>query len=60
MGGSTVEPVQLTPWPDVEAVIRLLIAAMAGALVGFERERAGKPAGLRDMALIALRFPHRA
>ena len=55
-----MQPVQITTWPDVEVVIRLVIAAMAGALVGFERERAGKPAGLRDMALIALRFPHRA
>jgi len=33
---------------------RLLFAALAGAAVGFNRELAGKPAGLRTHALVAL------
>jgi putative Mg2+ transporter-C (MgtC) family protein len=36
------------------AVIRLLVAALLGAVVGFERERAGKAAGLRTHMLVAL------
>jgi putative Mg2+ transporter-C (MgtC) family protein len=45
-------------WPDstqIERVIfRLLVAALLGALVGFERERAGKSAGVRTHMLVAL------
>lgn len=44
--------------PDVETftrvVVRLLLAALLGALVGLERELAGKPAGLRTHMLVAL------
>jgi putative Mg2+ transporter-C (MgtC) family protein len=36
------------------AVVRLLVAALLGAVVGFERERAGKAAGLRTHMLVAL------
>ena len=36
------------------AVVRLLAAALLGAVVGFERERAGKAAGLRTHMLVAL------
>jgi putative Mg2+ transporter-C (MgtC) family protein len=35
-------------------VVRLLLAAFLGALVGLERELAGKPAGLRTHMLVAL------
>ena len=35
-------------------VIRLFAATLLGALVGFQRERAGKPAGLRTHILVAL------
>jgi putative Mg2+ transporter-C (MgtC) family protein len=35
-------------------VVRLLLAAALGALVGFEREFAGKPAGLRTHMLVAI------
>jgi len=35
-------------------VVRLLLAAVLGALVGFEREFAGKPAGLRTHMLVAI------
>ncbi len=45
---------QLTPWPEADMVIRLMIAAVAGAITGYERERAEKPAGLRTMALVCV------
>ena len=35
-------------------LIRLLAATLLGAIVGFERERAGKPAGLRTHTLVCL------
>lgn len=35
-------------------VVRLLAATILGAIVGFERERAGKPAGLRTHTLVCL------
>ncbi|HSV46606.1 MAG TPA: MgtC/SapB family protein [Ramlibacter sp.] len=38
----------------VRACVRLLLAALLGALLGFERERAGKSAGLRTHMLVAL------
>ena len=37
-----------------QALIRLTAAILLGALVGFQRERAGKPAGLRTHMLVAL------
>ena len=45
-------------WPDptqIERVVfRLLVAAILGALVGIERERAGKSAGVRTHMLVSL------
>ena len=35
-------------------IVRLLLAAFLGALVGMERELAGKPAGLRTHMLVAI------
>ena len=35
-------------------VIRVIVAMLLGALVGFQRERAGKPAGLRTHILVSL------
>jgi putative Mg2+ transporter-C (MgtC) family protein len=35
-------------------VIRVIVAALLGALLGWERERAGKAAGLRTHMLVAL------
>lgn len=35
-------------------LVRLLIAVLLGALVGYERERQGKPAGLRTHAMVGL------
>jgi putative Mg2+ transporter-C (MgtC) family protein len=35
-------------------LVRLSVAALLGAVIGFQRERAGKPAGLRTHMLVAL------
>jgi putative Mg2+ transporter-C (MgtC) family protein len=40
--------------PEVEGGLRLLLAAVLGAAIGFQRERAHKPAGLRTHVLICL------
>jgi putative Mg2+ transporter-C (MgtC) family protein len=37
-----------------QIVVRLLIAALLGGLLGFQRERVGKAAGLRTHMLVAL------
>ena len=39
---------------EYQIVIRLLLASFLGSIVGFERERAGKVAGLRTHALTAM------
>jgi putative Mg2+ transporter-C (MgtC) family protein len=39
---------------DFELVLRLLLAAFLGALIGYERERFNKPAGLRTHMLVCL------
>jgi putative Mg2+ transporter-C (MgtC) family protein len=38
----------------VHVIIRLVAATLLGAVVGVQRERAGKPAGLRTHILVAL------
>jgi putative Mg2+ transporter-C (MgtC) family protein len=38
----------------VHAIIRLIAATLLGAIVGIQRERAGKPAGLRTHILVSL------
>ena len=38
----------------LRVIVRVLAAAALGALLGAERERAGKPAGLRTHMLVAL------
>ena len=35
-------------------VLRLLLATVLGAIIGYQRERAGKPAGLRTHILICI------
>jgi len=47
-----MEPWQLTPWVEIDMVLRLLIAAVIGGLIGYERWRAEKPAGLRTHLLV--------
>jgi putative Mg2+ transporter-C (MgtC) family protein len=39
---------------ELEMVVRILVALGLGAAIGYERERSGKPAGLRTHILIAL------
>ena len=39
---------------EVEMVLRLLLAAALGSIIGYQRERAGKPAGLRTHVLICV------
>ena len=45
-------------FPDLAQIVRLLvrlgIAMLLGAIVGFQRERYGKPAGLRTHILVAM------
>lgn len=47
-----------TGLPDTEQMlriaVRLIVATLLGALLGFQRERLGKPAGLRTHMLVAL------
>ena len=40
--------------PEVEAALRLLLSAILGAAIGFQRELAHKPAGLRTHILICM------
>jgi len=40
--------------PEVEIIIRLLVAAALGAAVGFERERHNQPAGLRTHIVLVV------
>lgn len=44
----------LTPWTELDVVLRLLIAAVIGGVIGYERERASKPAGLRTNILVCM------
>lgn len=39
---------------EVEIILRLLLAAALGAIIGYQRERAKKPAGLRTHVLICI------
>lgn len=49
---------ELIIFPDltsvIQVVVRLLIAAILGGIIGYERESHGKPAGLRTHMLVAL------
>ena len=40
----------MSPW--VEAILRVLLAVGLGAGIGYQRERAGKAAGLRTLVLV--------
>ncbi len=40
--------------PELEIILRLLIAAILGAAVGFERERHNQPAGLRTHLILVV------
>lgn len=51
-----MEPLHVyhTPWTEVDVVLRLLMAAVVGAAIGLDRERAHKWAGIRTMLLVCL------
>ena len=40
--------------PEIEMILRVLLATALGAGIGYQRERSDKPAGLRTHSLIAL------
>jgi putative Mg2+ transporter-C (MgtC) family protein len=40
--------------PDLLMALRLLLAAVLGGAIGYQRERAGKPAGFRTHMLICM------
>jgi putative Mg2+ transporter-C (MgtC) family protein len=40
--------------PDLLMALRILLAAALGGAIGFQREKAGKPAGLRTHMLICI------
>lgn len=48
----------VAPWGltemEVTTVVRLLLAAICGGLIGFEREMKGRPAGLKTFSLVCM------
>ena len=44
----------LTVSEEIEIAVRLVLAGVFGAAVGYERRSADKPAGLRTLALVAV------
>lgn len=44
----------LTTREEIEIAVRLLLAAIFGAAVGYERRSSDKPAGLRTLSLVAV------
>ena len=45
---------KLTTAQEIEIAVRLLLAAIFGLAVGYERRSADKPAGLRTLSLVCL------
>ena len=45
---------KLTTAQEIEIAVRLLLAAIFGLAVGYERRSADKPAGLRTLSLVRL------
>ena len=41
-------------WTAMESIIRLVVSMIVGALVGWERERGNRPAGLRTHMLVCM------
>lgn len=46
--------VRLVSWQEIETLVRILSATALGAIIGYEREKAGKIAGLRTHTLVAM------
>lgn len=49
-----MESWQLTSYPELDMVIRIVIAAFIGGVIGYERAKAGKPAGIRTHLLVCM------
>ena len=49
-----MESWQLTSYPELDMVIRLVIAAFLGGVIGYERAHALKPAGIRTHLLVCV------
>jgi len=49
-----MESWELTSYPELDMVIRLLVAAFLGGVIGYERARAKKPAGIRTHLLVCV------
>ena len=41
-------------WIDAELILRLLVAVVLGAIIGYEREKSHKPAGLRTHIFVSM------
>jgi len=39
---------------EIEVVLRLILAAIMGGIIGFERKRVHKPAGIRTLMLVSM------
>ena len=51
-----MEPLHVwhTPWTELDVILRLLLAAVVGGVIGLDRERAHKWAGIRTLLLVCL------
>ncbi len=51
-----MEPLHIyhTPWTELDVILRLFMAALVGAIIGLDRERAHKWAGIRTMLLVCM------
>lgn len=54
MGVIKMEQRILTPWLELDLVIRLVVSALLGGIIGYEREQREKPAGLRTHMLVSI------
>ena len=48
------DEMRLVAWSEGQMLLRLTLATIAGGLIGWNRHRAGKPAGIGTYALVAL------
>jgi putative Mg2+ transporter-C (MgtC) family protein len=51
-----MEPLHVwhTPWAELDVILRLILAAVVGGVIGLDRERAHKWAGIRTLLLVCL------
>ena len=53
-GGIKASTGKPTMIDELEALVRIVLAAIAGGIIGLEREAANKPAGVRTFAMVSL------